>query len=262
MRIPILTYHSIDETGSPVAVSPVMFHRQMTRLHEAGYQAVPLSEALACSAQSGAPNKRVIALTFDDGYSSVYHHALPVVAAYGWRATVFPVIDFVGVDNAWPGQPSFVPVATLMSWRELSEISALGWEIGAHTRSHPDLTRINDLALMDEVVQARLTLEDRLGQAVRVFAYPYGCHDKRVRATTRMNYDAACTTTMGIATDASDRHALERLDAWYFSQAPTQRLLASPLMGVYAGLCRVARGGRSRASQTKRVLQDVIGVFG
>src|SRR5439155_10707754 len=98
MRLPILTYHSLDESGSPVSVRPLMLRRHLASLHAAGYTALPLGEALACLAPGGLHSgldsqparvpARVVALTFDDGYASVYEHAYPLLASYGWRATV------------------------------------------------------------------------------------------------------------------------------------------------------------------------------
>ena len=249
MPLPILTYHSLDQTGSPVSVSPPMFRRHLVALRDAGYTALPLSEALTLArdrpARTASGPRRVVAVTFDDGYAAVHRHALPLLASYGWRATVFPISGYVGRDNAWPGQPAFVPPARLLSWGELTELADAGWEIGAHTRTHPDLTRLADDALADEVAGAKAELEDRLGRPIRAFAYPYGSYDRRVRARVSGAYATACTTVMGVAGRASDRHALERIDMWYFSRPGADRLLASPWMRPYVAACRIGRAVRA-----------------
>jgi len=259
VRLPILTYHSFDESGSPISVAPATFRRHLARLHAAGYIALPLSEALE---RAGGPTRRqpaparerVVALTFDDGYAAVYRYALPLLADYGWRATVFPVTDYLDRDNAWPGQPAFVPPARLLAWEELRELASLGWEVGAHSRTHPDLTRLDDRALTEEVIGAKAVLEHRLGQPVQAFAYPYGRCDRRVRAAVHTAYRVACTTVMGVARGTSDRYAIERLDMWYFSRAPLDGLLASPWMEPYAALCRAGRRGRGEVQQAIRCL--------
>lgn len=248
MGLPILTYHSLDETGSPVSVSPAMFRRHLAALERAGYTVLPLGEALE-------RDERVVALTFDDGYAAVYEQALPLLASYGWRATVFAVSDYVGRDNAWPGQPPFVPPGRLLSWEALRELVSLGWEVGAHSRTHPDLTALGDDALADEILGGKARLEDQLGREVKVFAYPYGSEDQRVRARVAAVHTAACTTRMGIARRSGDRYALERLDMWYFSRPTTDRLLGSRWMGPYATLCRAARLGRANVRRVGRSLR-------
>jgi peptidoglycan/xylan/chitin deacetylase (PgdA/CDA1 family) len=255
MRLPILTYHSLDESGSPVSVPVEAFERHLSRLRSAGYLALPLSEAIARFEQP-AVGDRIVALTFDDGYASTLETALPLMARYGWRATVFPVADYIGRQNDWPGQPAFVPPARLLGWGELSDLVRLGWEIGAHSRTHADLTRLDDGTLADELWGAKAALEDGLAQRVRVFAYPYGYHSSKVRQQVRLAYAAASTTAMGIARPTSDRYALERVDMWYFSHATTARLIGSPMMEPYVafrGATRKLRTSVGRARQFRRL---------
>ncbi len=254
MRLPILTYHSLDETGSLVSVSPAMFERHLARLHAAGYAVLPLREALARMAKPDLAQERIVALTFDDGYAASCQLAMRLLQRYGWRATVFAVGEYAGRTNAWPGQAAYVPAARLLSWSELRDLARTGWEIGAHSRTHPDLTVLSDRDLANEVLGAKALLEDQLGQAVQVFAYPYGRYDRRVRSYVQTAYTAACTTIMGIANQASDRHALPRLDMWYFSRPATYRLFASRWMGPYIALCRAGRRGRASMEQAIRRL--------
>ena len=72
--------------------------------------------------------------------------------------------------------------------REVMDACALrelarGFEIGAHTRSHPDLCTLSDETLSEEVWRAKEDLEDVLSREVTMFCYPFGRHDKRVRST-------------------------------------------------------------------------------
>ena len=249
MQLAILTYHNLDDSGSPVSASPAMFERHLAALAAAGFTVLPLGEAFArLAARAG---ERLAAITFDDGYAAVHRHALPLLERYGWRATVLPVVDYVGRDNRWPGQPSFVPPDRLLTWDELATLVRHGWEVGAHTRTHPDLAAVGTDALDEEVVGAKRLLEERLGQPVRVFAYPYGRYSPPARARVRDTYALACTTEMGLVRRTSDRHALERLDMWYFSQPLLDRLFASRLMRPYVRLCSLARRGRVVAGRPR-----------
>jgi peptidoglycan/xylan/chitin deacetylase (PgdA/CDA1 family) len=242
-RLPILTYHSLDTSGSPVSVSPSIFRRHLAALYARGYAVLPLSEAFQ-RARRG--EQHIAALTFDDGYASVREHALPSLARYGWRATVFAVSEYVGGFNDWPSQPSWVPPATLMGWDALRELAALGWEIGAHTRTHADLTRLSHEELEAEVVGGKLRLERQLGLSVRSFAYPYGRYDARVQAITRGAFHLACGAKMAASSHRSDPHTLERLEMWYFGHPLTARLLTSRWTDYFALACRLGHTARAR----------------
>lgn len=246
-------YHSVDELGSPVSVSPTILARHLDSLEIAGYMVLPLGEAMTALREPGPRGRRIAALTFDDGYASVHSIVLPMLAARGWRATVFPVTDYIGRDNRWPSQASFVPTARLLGWEQLHELASAGWEIGAHTRTHPDLTNLLVSELDAEVAGGKASLEDRLGRVVELFAYPCGLYNARVRASVRRYYQTACTTDMGWVTQASPTDALERLEMWYFAQRGLHRLFLSHLMRPYVILCRAVRDSRRQHPADSRV---------
>jgi len=245
MHIPILTYHSIDDSGSLLSVSSAAFGEHVARLQAAGYTAVPLSDALGRLAKPESPGERPVAITFDDGYATVYEHALPVLESRGWRATVFVVSGRIGSDNIWPGQAASVAPARLLSWDQLRALNRAGWEVGAHSQTHADLTRLEDGPLAEEVSGAKAALEGGLREEVRAFAYPYGAYDRRVRASVEAVYPAACTTDLGIASDVSDPYTLERIDMWYFSRSPASHLFLTRWMPPYLALRRAGREVRS-----------------
>jgi peptidoglycan/xylan/chitin deacetylase (PgdA/CDA1 family) len=65
-----------------------------------------------------------------------------------------------------------------LSWDEVKGMVAAGMEIGAHTRNHPMLSRVDDPAtLRDEIAGSREDLAERLGAAPQAFAYPFGSAD-------------------------------------------------------------------------------------
>lgn len=229
-------YHSLDDTGSPISIAPGTFARHLRRLRDTGFTVLPLGEALADRSR-----RRLAALTFDDGYASVCDVAAPLIAEYNWRATLFAVSGYIGSNNQWPGQAAFVPRAPLLTWGQLGDLSSGGWEIGAHTRTHPDLTRLSTDLIEAEVAGGKRDLEDRLGRAVDLFAYPSGRYDHRVRAVVRRYYRAACTTDMGWVSASSPADALERIEMWDFARPGADRLLGSRLMSPYIAACRAAR---------------------
>jgi peptidoglycan/xylan/chitin deacetylase (PgdA/CDA1 family) len=231
LRAAVLTYHAIDESGSVLSTSPRLFALQMQILAESGVRIVPLTDLpnLISAASTSAP---VVALTFDDGLLSVYEHALPVIARYGYPATVFVVSDYCGRTNAWPSQPTRVAQQPLMGWRELRELARAGVRPGCHTRSHPDLRSLPPSEMSEQLTGAKARIEDALGVPVDSFAYPYGAHDYRVRLQVAAHFSLACATTLGFVGSNSDRFALERLDMYYLRRpALLARLFTSPVRG-------------------------------
>jgi peptidoglycan/xylan/chitin deacetylase (PgdA/CDA1 family) len=81
-----------------------------------------------------------------------------------------------------------------MSWEQLGTLAEAGWEIGAHTRTHPHLTELDDAALTEELQASRRDCESQLGLPCRSFAYPFSDEDERVvGATEEAGYSAAAT---------------------------------------------------------------------
>ena len=250
LRAAILTYHAIDESGSVLSTSPRLFAEQMQILAETGARTVPLTELpkLITAASTGAP---VVALTFDDGFLSVYEHALPVLAGYGFPATVFVVSDYCGRTNAWPSQPARVARQPLMGWKELRELGRAGVTPGCHTRSHPDLRSLTPSEMSEQLTGAKAQIEDALAMPVETFAYPYGAYDRRVRAQVAAHFSLACATTLGFVGSGSDPFALERLDMYYLRRpALVARLFTPPVRG-YLRVRRGVRDLRARSGPRK-----------
>lgn len=235
----ILMYHSLDETGSPVSITPATFRTQLRILAGQGIPVVPLSQA---AAKPGS-----VAITFDDAFRSFGESALPELARHGIPATVFAVSGYCGRNNAWPGQPPGIPVLPLMSWNELRDARSAGVEIGAHTVTHPRLDRISETAARHEIEDSAREIEDRLGVAVHSFAYPYGACSKAVRGNVESRFECAVSTELDYAAPASDPHWLPRVDAYYFqSEALFRRLFSAPgalYLRARRGLRRLRRFG-------------------
>jgi peptidoglycan/xylan/chitin deacetylase (PgdA/CDA1 family) len=103
----------------------------------------------------------------------------------------------------------------MLSWREVDEMRRAGFSFGAHTLTHPDLTRLSSGRTEDEVAGSKAVLEERLGTPVHAFAYPFGRYDAPTRAIVRRHFECACSDRLGLVGARSDVHALERVDAHY-----------------------------------------------
>lgn len=131
------------------------------------------------SAASSSVAAGPIAVTFDDGYESVYTDAFPELEARRTTATVFPVVAAIGSTNTWDVRLS-LRRARHLSWAQVEELAGRGIEFGSHTLTHRDLTALGDVALREELRASKRMLEDHTGRPVETIAYPFGKCDERV----------------------------------------------------------------------------------
>src|ERR687896_2746160 len=97
--IPILTFHAIDDRPSIISFSPRLFERSIARLYDSGYRTLGLPE-LVDHVRQGVPfPDRSFAMTFDDGYQSVYDHAFPILQRYDFSATIFLAVGENGTRS-------------------------------------------------------------------------------------------------------------------------------------------------------------------
>jgi peptidoglycan/xylan/chitin deacetylase (PgdA/CDA1 family) len=245
LRVPILTYHSLDDSGSVVSVAPESFRAQMDALARWGYAAIGLGELLDLWDGGAEPERRPVVITFDDGFADLLDYALPVLAEHGFSATVFAVSAYCGSTNDWPSQPAHIPRLPLMTAGQLREMAAGGIEIGAHSVHHVPLDHLGPNEAEEEIVRSGSMLEDATGAAVRTFCYPYGRAGAAVRRTVATHYDGAVSSRLGTADVRCDRHWLPRIEMHYLRSPGLFRLYHGPLGGAYLGLRAIGRACRS-----------------
>jgi len=200
MPIPILMYHQIDIPpirGTPLrglVVHPKDFNNQMRWLKWIGYRGLSMRDLEPYLA--GKQQGRVFGITLDDGYKNNFDNALPVLMKYGFTATCYGVSSQIGGTNAWDA--GLVAEKQLMGIQEWAGWLKSGMEIGAHTRTHADLTALSDDAAIEEISGCKTDFERELDCEVRHFCYPFGRfgsnHTDLVR---KMGYLTATTTRRG-----------------------------------------------------------------
>jgi peptidoglycan/xylan/chitin deacetylase (PgdA/CDA1 family) len=103
-----------------------------------------------------------------------------------------------------------------MRWEEAREVAAGGIELGAHTCTHPILSRVDSLQeLSEEIGGSKWRIEEQTGCAVNHFCYPNGSnqdfHAAAVAAVAAANYRTSVTTVPGLNYSAADRFRLARI---------------------------------------------------
>lgn len=231
----VLTFHSIDDLPGPLSFSPAGLEALLGALEDAELPIMTLEELV------GDKNAHGVALTFDDGISTVFSAAMPILKRRQAPAHVFVITGRVGENNRWPGQPADATAFELMDWQQLEAIQEAGFRIEGHTASHPDLRSLGDAQIEAEMEEADEAIESRLGRRPRFFAYPYGFQNKRVRAVAGRRYDGCFTTKLDYVGPSTKTDAIPRLDAHYLRSPALARALAGKPAQTYIALRRALR---------------------
>jgi peptidoglycan/xylan/chitin deacetylase (PgdA/CDA1 family) len=243
-RIPVLTYHSIDDSGSPVSIAPAEFRRQMHALASAGWRTIAM-DAFERGHRDGQWPARTFVLTFDDGYRNLVDLALPAARDCSFHGTVFVAVDRVGDTMTGPAEPSWTPPSPLLDWNGLRELASEGWSIASHACSHRRLTSLDADDLERELAHSKQTIEDRVGAPVTVLAYPYGAVSPDVERAAGRHYRTAFGTTLSFVTASSRVTNLERIDAYYLKGRAVDALDGTALRS-YLAVRRAGRAVRAR----------------
>lgn len=237
-----LTYHSIEDSGSPISVSPRVFEAHLRWLVSARVRVLSLDQI----ASHPDDAEDAVAVTFDDGFLNV-RGAVESLLARGLPATVFVVSGHVGGTNRWGGgaHPG-IPTLPLLDWTDLERLVARGVAIEAHTRSHPALTGASSGTLDDELLGGLEDLEKRLDVHSTHVAYPYGDVDDAVAARAARYFRFGHTTDFRALRGADEPIRLPRLDMYYFQAPGALEAWGSPAFKRRIAWCRARRMIRAR----------------
>jgi peptidoglycan/xylan/chitin deacetylase (PgdA/CDA1 family) len=202
--VPVLMYHVIAPApaGAKYAglwVAPGALRAQVAALAAAGYTGVTLDRVLDAWEGRDALPPHPVVLSFDDGYLSQGTAAGEVLRAAGWPG----VLNLAWHNLGAPGGLTSSRVRTMV---------ADGWEIDAHSLTHPDLTALDPAALRREIAGSRAEIRRAFGVTADAFCYPAGRFDAAVEAVVRAaGFRAATTERPGAARPRDDHYALPRI---------------------------------------------------
>lgn len=278
-RFAILCYHSVGTGGVPFhsGIEERVFEQQVRFLRNS-YRIVTLDELCRELDDGGKPGQAV-ALTFDDGYRSVYTKAFPVLRKYGVPATVYltasavetgeiswydrifaaamlcpsdtiqieggsprrfaltspesrmrAATEIVKTLRGYPNQDRIAACAALdkkvqlppaetkdrmLTWDQIHEMQKSGIHFGAHTMTHPAVSRLSPCEWEHELADSKRLLEERLQRQVVHFAFPFGSPADIGReicsVLPKFGYRSAVSTTWGVNTPATNRYLLRRM---------------------------------------------------
>ena len=163
------------------------------------------------------PIADTVAITFDDGYISIYDTAFPMLQSYG-----FPFTLFLSTGPIDKQQQNY------MNWDQIREMARGEVIIANHMVEHPYMLEIGSdetdadwiNRLQNELLVAESRIEQETGQSHRYLAYPYGEFDLDIKLMLKNNGFIGLAQNSGAIGVNSDFLALPRF----------------PLASIYANL--------------------------
>ena len=174
----------------------------------------------------GKPLGGLLAITFDDGYRDNHAVAAPILKERGLPACFFITTDFMGSRTVPWWDREHQVTSEWMTWDQVRDLHRDGFEIGAHTRTHPDLAKLAGSSASEEIEGSKTILERELQAPVRLFAYPYGRQQQiseANRALVRSAGFACCASAYGgLVRMGDDPYALLRMPVTNWHRTPSQ----------------------------------------
>lgn len=181
----VVAFHRVSDEHRDSLTCSVKDFDAFCRFFRRHFTVIPLGE-MVTRLDRGQSLAGTLAVTFDDGYRDNYEHAAPILRDLGLPAAFFVVSDFIGSDTVPWWDRECDPPPRWMTWDEVRELRASGFEIGAHTRTHADLGAVSGSRAEWEIAGARRELETRLGAEADLFAYPYGRAENMTEANREL----------------------------------------------------------------------------
>ena len=202
---PIIMYHYVHYGANPddkLVVTPEVFQRQMRFLKEQRYNVVPLEALAVLIKEKRKIPARTIAITIDDGHRDNYEQIYPVLKKYNLPATMFVIVNEIGrIQN------------DKLSWGQIKEMRDSGLiSFGSHTLGPEPLVNIkSEEEVKRQIFESKKILEEKLGKEVKIFSYPEGLFNAKIKKMViGAGYLAAVSTSPGINSSSDDIFGLKR----------------------------------------------------
>lgn len=187
----ILTYHHIyKEFRNNLDVEKDIFEKQILLLLESNKKFTYLDEY-------DPEDPACAVLRFDDGYKSLLKYALPVLKKYNLPFEVFIVSDFVSKKN-------------MLNTFDLRKLVRHGARLEYHSKSHANLSLIEDINTIREEVITPDKLKKLDKNGFKFFAYPYWCYNNKVIDVLKEFYHGAVS---GNGFARKDKDYMYKLDS-------------------------------------------------
>jgi len=196
-----IMYHRFGDERYPATnIAIEQFEAHLAELASGGYVVLPVPEIVAALKAGRDLPERTVGITIDDAYASVYRIAWPRFKAAGLPFTLFVSTD--AVDGGFKD---------MMTWAQIRELADAGVTIGNHSAAHGHMAYMKPDEAAADIARATRRLDEELGRAPRLFAYPYGEYGRSLRdLVAASGFDAAFGQQSGATGAGGDVYAEPR----------------------------------------------------
>lgn len=213
-NIKVLMYHRIVENeqegiGDINAVRKEDFRLQLQMLERFNFTPITFEDYQLYLEDKLTLPKKPIILTFDDGYRDTYEVALPLLQRFDMQGVIYVLGDRDISYAYWNEKEGKQP---LMTDQQVKEVRSEGFEIGAHTLTHPRLNDLSKDEIEEEIIGSKISIENLLGEKIISFSYPYGIleeHSHSIAASSSFKF--ACGVFSGPPRFGEDWFNIHRL---------------------------------------------------
>jgi peptidoglycan/xylan/chitin deacetylase (PgdA/CDA1 family) len=231
-------YHHVNPNkGDMITVTPEVFEGHLRHIRDAGFKTLSSDELVAFIEGKAVFDEKCVALTFDDGYLDNYLYAFPLLKAYGLRAMVFIVTDWVeaasrageaekkaAMDEFYKNPPTHAGCKRLIedglfhkaavSWEMAEEMERSGLvEIFTHTATHRSCDDLPEDELAEELKASKAAIDKRLHKDSKYLCWPRGrFNETALRAAAGLGFMGIYTTVPGVAKKGDDPFLIKRTD--------------------------------------------------
>lgn len=203
----VLYHHVATNTPASTSLTPEQFRGHLEFIRDNGIEVLALDDLLSAINQGKPLPEKTIAITFDDGYLSIFTEAFPMLTEFGYPFSVF--ISTGPIDRA---QQNY------MSWDQIRELSEAGVIIANHMVEHPYMLdkqpEQDDSAWIsgqqEELLLAQERIKSETGQDHKLFAYPYGEYNEEIKRMLQSLGFVGLAQNSGAVNKTSDMTALPR----------------------------------------------------
>ena len=232
-----LYHHVATDTPPSTSISPTDFRAHLDYLRDNEFNVIALDTMLDAITDGRELPDKAVALTFDDGYISIYDTAFPMLQEYG-----FPFTLFLSTGPINDAQRNY------MNWDQVREMSDAGVIIANHMVSHPYMLERGATEsasewierLRQELLTAENEIQQHTGQAHKYLAYPYGEYNKAIKEMLAESGFIGLAQNSGAVNKSTDFLAIPRF----------------PLASIYANLDTARTKFESLAFNVRQLSPD------
>jgi peptidoglycan/xylan/chitin deacetylase (PgdA/CDA1 family) len=164
-----------------------------------------------------------LAITFDDGWTSVLSEAHPILRDYNIPWLLFVVTSWSDHQSAWARE-------FILHWRDIDRLMASGAQIGSHSITHPDFGSIERTQTIEELHGSRQIILQHLGVSPTDFAIPHGQSMNWTSAARDIAREAGYETVYAQAEETRPAGTIARTFVTHFD---SDRIFNALLRGAY-----------------------------